>query len=62
MAQANIHIPDEMRRITLKVRITGRRRSALRVWLGCKIITLASVIMGTGLEIDHAANDKATEE
>ena len=50
---AAIHVPDEMSRLTLKVRVTGRRRAAVRVWAGCKIITLAAAVMGTGLEITH---------
>ena len=50
---AAIHLPDEMSRLALKVRVTGRRRAAVRVWAGCKIIFLAAAIMGTGLEIEH---------
>ena len=51
MAEATIHLPDMMQRVTLHVTVTGQRRVAIRVWLGSKLILLAARIMGCGIEI-----------
>ncbi len=56
---AAIHLPDEMSRFTLKVRVTGRRRAAVRVWAGCKIIFLAAAIMAT---VNSASGDRTHPE
>lgn len=52
MAEAVIHLPDVIHMVTLKAKITGDRAFALRIWLGCKVMALAALIIGCGIEID----------
>lgn len=53
MAQLNkISIQDVARSVTLRVKITGRRRFALRLRLGAALIRLAAWIIGVGVDID----------
>jgi hypothetical protein len=37
--------------LTLEVTITGGRVFGFRIWLGSKIIKLAALVMGCGIEI-----------
>lgn len=51
MAAATVHLPELMQRVTLSVRITGKRRLAARLWIGSRILRLACVVMGCNAEI-----------
>jgi len=51
MAAATVHLPDVMPRLTLSVRVTGRRRLAARLWIGARVLWLACVIMGCNVEL-----------
>ena len=52
MAQAVIHAPDLMRRMTLNVKVTGKGVLAIRLWVGTRLILLAAHVMGCGIEIE----------
>lgn len=47
-----ISIQDAARLVTLRVKITGRRRFALRLRLGAALIRLGAWIIGCGVDID----------
>jgi hypothetical protein len=38
--------------ITLNVDVTGLRVWKVRVWIGCQVIKLAALVMGTGIHIE----------
>lgn len=53
MAQLHkIPIQDAARRVTLRVKITGRRRFAMRLRLGAALIRLAAWVIDCGAEIE----------
>lgn len=47
-----IAMPDVMRRVTINVKVTGRKRSRVRNWLGVKILELAAFVFGCTVEVD----------
>lgn len=51
MAAATVHLPDVMGRVTLSVHVTGKRRLAVRLWIGARVLWLACVIMGCNVEM-----------
>lgn len=46
-----LHLPSLARRITLRIVITGKRQFAARMWLGGKLLRLATAVIGCGVEI-----------
>lgn len=50
--KAEVHLPPLMRRITIQAKITGVKRTKLRVWFGCKIMMLAAAVMGCNIEVN----------
>ena len=46
-----IHMPKLMRQITLQVKVTGQRRTALRLRIGVQVLKLAATIMGCGIDV-----------
>ena len=59
MASTNLTLPvsDVLRRCTLnvRVRLTGLRIFALRVWLGTRLIRLAALVLGCNIAIETEA-------
>lgn len=51
MAAVELKMGDVMRRTTLEVVITGRRRAAVRTRIGSWLILLAAHVMGCDVEI-----------
>jgi hypothetical protein len=49
---ASITMPELMRNITLHIRVTGQRVTAIRFWLGTRLLRLAAWVIGCGIEID----------
>lgn len=54
----SIKMSDCMRKIILKVRITGLNVHRIRMFLSIKLIKLAAFIAGCGLEIETGKNDE----
>lgn len=52
MRPVNMHMPKIVGGLILTVSITGRRRTAFRVWLGTRIILLAALVIGCNIEIE----------
>lgn len=54
MASADMNVPmsDVMKQCTVNVRLTGVRVWRVRLWIGCKLIKLASLVMGCGIRMD----------
>lgn len=52
VAEIGLHMPSLLKRVTLKIRITGRRRAALRVRAGILFLRAAAVVMGCSVDLD----------
>lgn len=52
--KAEVSMPSVMRATTLsvKVKVTGQRRTKFRIWLGSKIFMLGAAVMGCNIEMD----------
>lgn len=50
--RAGISAPSIMRQITLDVKVTGVAVANLRIWLGCKVMMIAAVVMGCSIKVD----------
>lgn len=52
MAKAEVSLPKIMRGVTLEVVVIGVKRTQVRIWLGCKIMILAAMIMGCTIKVE----------
>jgi len=50
--KADISMPKVMRGVTIEAIVTGRRRTGVRLWLGCKIMMIAAAVIGCSIEVD----------
>ncbi|QUT07934.1 hypothetical protein KFK14_11395 [Sphingobium phenoxybenzoativorans] len=46
-----IHMPKLMSKVTLKVKVSGQRRTKLRIWIGSQILKAAAIVIGCGIEV-----------
>jgi hypothetical protein len=53
-----IKISDCMRKVTLKVRITGLNVLKVRLFFSTQLIKLSALIAGCGLDIETIKNEK----
>ena len=49
--KAEISLPAVMRDVTIQAVVTGKRRTAFRTWLGCKIFVLAAMVIGCSVDL-----------
>lgn len=47
---------------TLTVRLTGRRRARVRIWVGSKVLRLGAAIIGSEIVIDLTETAEKTSE
>lgn len=52
MVSAEVHLPRAMSNVTMRVRITGQRSFAMRVWLAVRIMKVAARVLGCNLDVD----------
>lgn len=49
-----IHVPALMREVVINIRVTGRKRLAMRLWAGTKVLALAAWVMGCNIDVSVA--------
>jgi hypothetical protein len=55
LGDVKIPMRDVMRKVSLSVHVTGRRTARWRMWIACRLIHLAGVVMGVGrVDVDTA--------
>lgn len=52
MAAATISMREIMAQQTFTVKVHGRKEFKIRIWIGLKIIYLATKIMGVGIKVE----------
>lgn len=49
--KAEISMPQVVKGLTIRAVVTGRRRTAIRLWLGCRVMVFAAWIMGCAIDV-----------
>ena len=50
--KAEVHMPSVVRGITLQCKVTGAKRTRMRLWAGAQVMKLAALIMGCDIAIE----------
>ncbi len=58
MAEITMPISGAMRGVTIKVRLTGRRRMAARLWIGALLVRAAAKVIGCIVELDTRTDEQ----
>ncbi len=53
MKAGTVNVAGLMRQHRLKIKIVGRKRLKIRLWLGVRLIEIACFIIGCNAEISH---------
>lgn len=49
---ADVPMSAVLAKTTLTVRLTGRRRARVRIWVGSKVLRLGAAIIGSEIDVD----------
>jgi hypothetical protein len=49
--KAEISMPQVVKGLTIRAVVTGRRRTAIRLWLGCRVMVLGAWVIGCGIDV-----------